>query len=49
MIDPREPIYSRLKPKTKTALEAEAELDGRTLSSLVAHICDLWVARKKEK
>lgn len=49
MADPKEHVYSRLKPKTKKALEEEAEREGRSLSSMIAYVCDQWVSRRKKK
>ena len=36
-------ISFKITPELKAALDAEAEADGRSVSSLVMRICEAWV------
>jgi hypothetical protein len=46
MTDGKKPIYARLKAETLEALKREATKEGRTLSNMIAFICDKWVEKK---
>lgn len=43
------PIGVRLQPETRARLEREAKDDGRSISSLISHLCDKWVAGRGKK